>query len=122
MRPTDRMKSRAHALFVAILAGFLMIGVLACPLWMASHSECPMASSEDGNAQPCPATICQLSVPYLAADAGLTAPVVRELPSEAITSPDLWTSAGTRGSVQQDGDASPGLQRPLFLQTHSLLI
>jgi hypothetical protein len=122
MRPTDRMKSRAQTLFIGILAGFLMISVLACPLWMVSHNECPMPSSEEGNSEQCPLVICQLGVPYLAVDAGISSPLLKELPSEAVTSPVPWASAGIRVLAQQDNGAPPGLQRPLFLQNRSLLI
>lgn len=122
MRLIGRMKSGTQALFIGFLAGVLVMSVLACPLWMGSLSQCKMPCPKENSSQHCPLTICQLSSPYLAADVSAHAPLLRELAAEPIVSPIPLTSLGIIESVQQDDGAPPGPTRPLFLQTHSLLI
>jgi hypothetical protein len=116
------MKTGVKTLVIGVLAGFLVISALACPLWMGSLNQCNMPCPKESSSQKCPLTICQLSSPYLAADVAAHVPVLRELPAEPIIAPILRTSLGIAESVQQDDGAPPGLTGPLFLRTHSLLI
>ena len=99
-----------------------MISALACPLWLGSHDRCPSPCSDNGTPEQCPLIVCQLSAPYLATDAGVHTPTLPEFPFELITSSALGTSMGTGESLQHDAGVPLALHRPLFLQTHSLLI
>jgi hypothetical protein len=121
MRLTGRLKSEVQALFIGVLAGLLVISMLACPFWMGSLNHCNMPCSKESSSHQCPLVVCQVSAPYLAADGSFHAPPLKDLPAELIVSPILWTSLRSAESIRQDG-APPGPSRPLFLQTHSFLI
>jgi hypothetical protein len=116
------MKSGSQTLFIGVLTGLLLISVLACPVWMSSLSHGNMPCPNEGSSQHCPATICQLSSPYLTASVNAHAPLLKELPAKLIISPVLTISLGIAEPTQQEDAAPPGLSGPLFIQTHSLLI
>ena len=122
-RLTSRMKWGIHALYVAAVVGVLATSALACPIWMGLQDGGMPCSQDQSNPPQCPFTVCLASSSYVSARQISTAILPpEELPGAVIVPAILWTSLGS-GEPAQGGEISPpGLGRPLFLQTHSLLI
>ena len=122
MRPIIVVKFGAQAIAIGILAGILVIGALACPLWMGAHRSCDMPCSNQTKAPThCPITICQASSSYLASDAGHNLPPLTAL-ANAVVPIVLLPSRGNDAAIRRDDGGPPGFNRPLFLQNRSLLI
>src|SRR5438105_8917258 len=117
-RPTKWM---SRWILILGLAGVLITGAIACPLWMSAHSHCPMpCPNGDGTSERCPFSVCQASSPYLASDVTVHAPPVHEVPVAVISSVFVpWTTASSIDPIAEDGGPPPGFDGDLFLRTHS---
>src|SRR5437588_12517275 len=120
VRLTEWMKSRARVLFILFLAGALASSGLACPLWIAFANQREMPCSNQGNLHSCPFSICQASSSYLALGAMLARPI--QVPAVLISSNPVLTRLPGMEWIESDDGAPPGVNGPLFLKTHSLLI
>jgi hypothetical protein len=115
-------KSIARTLLITASATVLAGSTLVCPLWIGfGPSEIP-CTHDGGPTEQCPVTICAASSSYVASDVGMGAPVLIELHAEAVVPGILWTALAGSEVVPREELAPPRLGRPLFLQTHSLLV
>ena len=121
-RLVNWMRSGVQLLFVAVLAGGLAMGAVACPLWMSSLSQdktpCPKHTNSSDK---CPLSICQVSSPYEISHIKAAVPVLIEMAAEAV---DLIIVLSPEAAPvhQQNRGAPPGRDVPVFVQLHSLLI
>lgn len=125
----NEMRLRVQSLWMALLAVTLMMGAVACPLWMAAMSHgmpcpgVPCPREKSNQPQQCPLTICEVSSAYLTSDVNANAPLFTELHAETIVPDILFTlSRHDAEPIQRDYGAPPGLSGSLYLRTHSLLI
>jgi len=120
-RLVNRMRSGVQLLFVAVLAGTLAMGAVACPLWMSSLSQDKTPCSKHSNSSDkCPLSICHVSSPYETPHIKADVPVLIEMAAEVVDSIIVLSREAT--PIQQNRRAPPGGDVPLFVQLHSLLI
>ena len=125
VRQMKWMKSGIQAVLVMVLAGtFLSVGALACPLWMASHSqpEMPCSGQDSDGDNDCPPVICLASSSYLAPKSDGDIPNSQQIADELSATNGVAQNARSAERIQSDAEPPPGQDRPLFLRTHSLLI
>jgi len=113
------MKSATQVLFIIVLTGTLATSALACPVWMGLMSRGDMPCSQS-TPEKCPASICQLSSPYLASHVSAHVPLLHEV-GPLVATPLLTSFQSFEPSWEDEG-APPGRSGSLFLRTHSLLI
>ncbi len=108
-------------LFVALLAGTLVLGAVACPLWMSFFSQAEMPCPEHSKSPvQCPFLICQVGSPYLASHVDTAVPLFTTLPVQMI---DLSVTPVIAAlPLNVTSGAPPGRGDPVYLQIHSLLI
>jgi hypothetical protein len=123
VRPKRRMNWGLRSLLVFVLARALAISALACPLWMGSMGQQGMpCSGQTDQAGRCPASICQLSSPYLASHVSVDVPILQEQPVENVDWAILGSAFANADSLRPDDVVAPDLTAELFLRFRSLLI
>src|SRR5437016_1016307 len=117
LSPKRRMNWMSRWILILGLAGVLITGAIACPLWMSVHSHCPMpCPNHDGTPERCPFAVCQASSPYLASDVTVHAPPVDQMPVAVISSVFVpWTTANNTDPFAEHSEPPPGLNDDLFL-------